>query len=78
MLDVLEDGAEACRMKKPTPQEWERLANLNQHNARQVADMKTDLDAGIRIKKGRALRIQSSLRRAVRMEADLKKRAGIS
>lgn len=65
-------------MKKPTPQEWEQLANLNRHNARMVAELTADKAKGVRIKKGRALRIQSSLRTAVRLETDLKKRAGIS
>jgi hypothetical protein len=63
-------------MTKPTTEEWERLAKLNQHNAQMVADMKATHQAGGKVKRGHALRVQRSLVEAVRLEKNLKKRDG--
>jgi hypothetical protein len=64
-------------MSKPTEREWEQLANLNQHNAAELAAIKADKAAGRTVKKGRVLRARKSCEEAVRLERSLKKRAGI-
>ncbi len=64
-------------MSKPTEREWEQLANLNRHNAQELARIKEDQAAGRKVKRGRVLRVRKSCEEAVRIERSLKKRAGI-
>lgn len=63
-------------MAKPTARDWQRLANLNKHNAQMVADMRAEFLAGGKRDRGRALRIKRSIAEAARLEKELNKRDG--